>query len=687
MSAKLAGVVLSALGPVGWKHTVGVQPYVATYEVGERVAEELARLQGAPVALEIEPEGRKPYTVEQLYIVDVLPGSRPDTRRVQVADRRWTFRRRAIVRDFNLRRRSGDARLVGDARVETQPLVADAAYTGPSLNDGSPWTLKAAIEDVLADLVAGDYRVASTLDREVLIEGLEIAAGGDAALAQLLGYSVGLNLFVDRKGLVCVFDTRDGSERRAIEGAGKILMPGGAPEGAHALVDRSAIRPSRCFVYLEREAELRFDSVEGESAWTVARNQLRAERKIENVLPVPDVSIDINGRTVQRGTWVNIDDYLAAIAGQESATQGASQGPLSHVLIRRCWLGMWSRLVDTYGRDTAGNTDRTWVRRLHAIRAHWRQTYRPIAPWRDKIRSMRAYRAALIDPETGARAPAQAWMDFVSKPSLAGLFKRHNQNPDMGRQVAGWAARLADGEPAPAIVSMLDDEACIFRVQLVADPWGEAESLAPGNVANLPTQKVRGDISRSAVGSAFALLQYIPLLPTFRLAVVLTAVQAAPNNLGRYHVEEVGPEDAAAALGRPIGDCRGPVAELVLAGGIVTARTAWVDDQADGISNAFYEGAAFPAGLVVNREQVRAQAVALAAAFWGQLLDRREGAFAVAWNPDLEPTGAMTMVEHVLMPNGVAKTTVAVAPSSEPPNAAALVPPSVQRIIRRLVQP
>jgi len=685
MSAKLNGVILSALAPVGWTHTIGVAPHIRGFEVSARTAAEIdERRDDQGVTLEIEPPGRKPYAVEELYILDIQPGSRQDTRKVVVADRRWTFKRKAIARDFNLRRRSGSSQLVGDARVEIQPTAADVVYASWSVDeDGKPFDLRRALESVLRTLAPNAYRIPDSISREILVEGLESAEGGDVALARLLSYAAGLNVWVDRRGVVRVLDTRDQSEKRAIEEGGQVLFD----SGAHALVDRSFVRPARVYVHFEREAELRFDCVENETAWTIDRNSKRVPRKIENVLPIPDLSLVVGGRTVQRGTWVAMDDYLNAIAGQETTTQGASRGPLTHAIIRAHWLGMWSRLMDSYGRDTSGNTDRTWVRRLHAIRTHWRQTFRPLPQWRDKIRSLRAYRSSVIDSETGTRAPAQAWMDYVAKPSVAGLFKRESQNPNIGRQVAGWAERLANGEPAPALVSVLDEEAGIIRVSLVADPWGEAESLAPGNVAKLPTQKVRGDLSKKAVGAAYALLQYIELLATFRVAVVLTAVQAAPNGLGRYHHEEVSPDEAAHALGLPIGDCKGPVADVIISGGIVTARTAWVDDQAAGIEDAFYLGAAFPQGLCVNADEVRAQAVAQAAAFYANLLDRREGNFAVAWAPDFEPTGAIASVEHTLAPNGIASTRIVVQGGSEPPNPFAFVPASIQKITRRLVQP
>lgn len=704
--ATLAGVPLLGGQRIGWMQTAGVFPYQRSFEVSNDAAASLMGRRGAPVELEIAAPGRPTLNVRGLFILTTAAGSTPFTQRVLVTDRRWHWMRRFIAKDYNLRRRTGENRRVGDDRIENQKLAADVAFAPWSLDNGVPWTAERVLRDVLEQLEPGNWTIgAGGLRRQILVEDLVLGGSGESAaesLERTLAYLAGYAVTIDLDGRARVFDTHDLSEVQAIASAGPLLKD----TGGVVFSDRSYSRPSEIRVLFEREVVLRFDFTEGENPHTEVVGDGREPRKLENVIPVPDPVIEIGGREVGQGTWVPIDDYLEALEGEEADTAGAMHGPLTQATIRRYYLGMWDYLVSSlYGRNaTSLLPDPVWQNRLAAIRRHWRITYRPLRQWRDKIRSMKNYRADLIDKETGTLAPAQAFMDYLAKPSFNTQAKTKSQNADIGHQVAGYAELLADGVAAPADINVKDEQSGIVRVWLVSDPWGEAEELAPGNVDSLPTRRVNGNL-RSASGSVYMTWQDATLKDDFAMALVLTCLQAAPNSPTRFHRAIVRPEDAASLLGQEIGPCTGPPWTVMIGGGLVTARFAWDDARSVEIEDAFFGPGAgalgggvaaggakgIPEDLLVNKEEIDAAAKAEAARIYAHLLDKADGAFSVALNPSVRVTGAIRTVEHMLESNADGSraalvTSISIAQEREPINPFALMSASAQRILRRLVQ-
>lgn len=682
--ARLAGVDLSAVGPVGWTFTPGGRPHTRVMEVSQRVADELLDKRGDFVSLEIETTGYEPLRVEKLLIVDIRAGKTPYTRAVMVADKRYLWRRKVIVRDFNMRRRTGETRLGAEGRIETQQALPTVAYAPWSLNKGQAFDAGACIESVLAEL-DGSAPTMPRIRRSIRIESLFLNDPGDVAVDKTLATAAGLNVWVDRYGITRVYDMRDGSEAQVIADAGAPVVG----SGYHGRSLRAYARPRRCHVLLERESEVRFDFVEEGNAAnlsTVDRgSDAREPRTLENVILQPDSSLSINGATVARGTILEFNAWLAAISGTETRTIGGAAGPLSQAYIRKYYM-QWSFLVGRYGLKISGQPDTEWQKRLGAVRSSWRKLFRILPRWRDKMRSVKAYRLAAIDPTTGTRARTEPYMDYISKPSAASFTSTIKRNPDVGHQVAGWAERLEDGVAAPAIVTVLDEEAGVIRVDLQADPFGDAEALAPGQLANLPTQSVTGDMTDTAK-TAYLAWGIQPLLSTFKLAVVLSCVQGAPNNAGRYHKVTVEPSAGSAILGVDIGECLGEDLTIYVPGGELTARFAWSDDFASEIEEAFHAGGAMPSTLLTNADQVKAVAEATAAREWQTFLDREECSMTVALNAEARIAGAIAMVDHTIMPKGPPLTTIMTIPEMQPVDRMTLVPTSIQNTIRHLVQP
>lgn len=674
--ATLAGVPLTAEQEFSWPLTEGTRPQQRTFETDVAGAAAIMKQAGKPVDFVIEAPGWPKLRIEKLHILSSQPGSRPETASILVSDRRWLLAHRTIARDFNMRRNTGETRYVGDNRIENSTVVADVAYAPWSLNKGAPWQALDVLKSILDELAPGEYTI-DRFSRKIEIEDLSFAHPGDCALDVALFYCGGLGITVDPDGRYRVFDKRNRSEVQLLAGSGPAIQ-GGGYSGA---VSRKHTRPEAFEIHFERRCELRFDYDEDNAPTTSNRNE--PPRRMENVAPSPDTTLQMDGRTIAPGTLRTIDDFLTAWA---SLANAYSNGALTQAIIRRYYVGMASMLYTRYA-GSEGLFDPRWVRRISAIFKHWRKTFRILPEWRDKIRNLSAERVAVLDPETNTPGRALAWLDYISIPSylpmVESFFGQSPANPDIGRQVSGYptGAVLSTGAASPAVVTV-DERSGLIRVDLQADRDGEAERMIPGNADGLPKAKC---IDTRKIGNFKATLADVTLTTGFKCAVVVSAIQACPNNLGRYHTEKVTPAEAEQVLEQPIGECAGPAWHVFISGNVAPARFAWSDGYAKAIEGAFFRGDPYPESLLVNKTQLRNIARGEAARQYATMLDRVEGAFAVPLNPSMRVTGAIRLVEHAIGTDGAPFTRISIDPEIEPVDLHAMLPQSDQRALRKMV--
>ena len=675
--ATLAGIPLTAEQEFSWPLTEGVQPQQRVFETDLAGAAAIMKQAGRPVDFVIEAPGWPKLKIEKLHILSSRPGSRPENAAILVSDRRWLLKHRTIARDFNMRRNTGETRYVGDSRIENATIVADVAYAPWSLNKGAPWQPLDVLKSILDELAPGEYTI-DPFRRKIEIEDLSFAHPGDCALEVALFYCGGLGITVDPDGRYRVFDKRDRSEARLLVGSGPAIQ-GAGYSGA---VSRKHTRPAGFEVHFERRCELRFDFDEDNPLATVDRSP-EPPRRMENVLPSPDTTLQMDGKTIAPGTLRTVDQFLAAWA---PLAPSFSSGALTQAIIRRYYVGQASMLYYRYA-GVPPLYDPAWTRRIGALFKHWRKTFRIRPAWRDKIRNLSAERVAVLDPETNTPGRALAWLDYISIPSylpmIETFFGRPVSNPDIGRQISGYptGAALSTGAASPAVVTV-DERSGLIRVDLQADRDGEAERMIPGNADGLPKAKC---IDTRKIGNFKATLADVTLTTGFKCAVVVSAIQACPNNLGRYHTEKVTPAEAEQVLDQPIGECAGPVWHVFISGNVAPARFAWHDGYAKAIEGAFFRGEPYPEALLVNKTQLRNIARGEAARQYATMLDRVEGAFAVPLNPSMRVAGAIRMVEHAIGTDGAPFTRIAIDPEIEPIDLHAMLPQSDQRALRKMV--
>ena len=719
-SCTLAGVSLQARqGEAhGWSLVAGVQPFVREFLVSASIADAIyaralkvtypgaagdnprtTRPRGTPtwprgpVELVLAGGPGEPVTIKGLYVIARGPGDDPlNTESLLVADARWLWRTRVVVTRYNVARPTAERRwLDGELTPpEVARTEADLAFERATLKDlARPWTAREVLEDVLAYVAGhGGARVGVTPLQDV-VQGLELFDQGDAAVQRALALVPGILPWVDAEGIVRTLSLYDGTEVAAFTRAQQGLTPG-VLSGSWGVPDRSLALPPAVQVGFEREHEVRFDYSETSSSATRVRQQPgREEPTLELVVPQPDVTLALSdGKAVAMGTYLRFyDEWLPAVSAL--ADYPATVGALTQDVILRWFLAGMSQPHLVYSADVPGAASLLWSRRLSAVSQHWRQTFRLLPQWVDKIRSVEARRASIVSTETGARARSEAFCDYVVKPTFRGMAPKGQQ--ELGRTVTGYAAQIKDCRPAPFLVDVVDPRVGLIRLTPRTDLVGLGEQVVPGSCSSFPS---------ASAATNTALWHQVTLDAAWNLSVVLTVIPSVPNDTRRLWWETVTLADAVKALsgagasadrvtrvrGKPGNSHKalGPV-RYVLSGD-TTARFAWRDEDATAIKESIWTGAPPPRDLLVNPTDVRDVAVAQAARVVAPLLPRGVGRVVVSLDKDALPTGNLLSVTHEVRGALATTTLQAPAPGADTPSVWSLLPERTRRIVARLVQ-
>lgn len=685
----------------GWTEQAGTKPAMRTFVLSRHRAEAIFARGGeqlssgdartrtrtspppvGPLEFIIESENRPTLRVAGLYVIATQPGDDDNTLGVLVADRRWLLQRELVDRVYNARRPSGERRLIGAdlVPIEVATTVADFTYRRTSLKeDGTPWTARDVLDDVLLECLGpGGWVYDDEPPFSEPVETFSPPKRGDEAVAAALALLPGMDIYPGADGRIHVYNTLSGADLAAAPAAGRIV----AGSGMYQLVDRRLARPAEVAVYTDREQELRVDVFERESV-TIVRG--REPAIAENVVKIPDSSLTLtDGRVVHQGTWITIEQALDAWAADTANPTNNPNGPLTFDMLLACYPAGFTYLQNLYAMDVpmaSGNP--IWGARIKALEEHFRRTFRLLPAWTDKIRSLRAYRVAVLDAENGTPAPSPAFFDYVVKPSTRGLAMRGQDNSKAGLIHEDWAELLADAKPGPADVDVIDPVNGIFRISPRTDLTGFGERILLGTLDGDAPIFTAGDVR-----SATHLWSQVGMSSEFRLSTVLTVVPDAPNNEGRLHREIVSPAEAQDALGIELGECGGPPWHTFASD--TTARFAWLDGKKDALLEAVYTGAEPPAEALTNPEQVRDVAVAQAARVYALLADRVEGQWAVSLNPEVTVAGSIRSVTHSVKRLGLTYlllTRLSAPPILSAPSTLALLPDATRRALRRLVQP
>lgn len=693
--AYLGEVPLDANVPVSWSLLAGVDPYVTAFRIGREFA---GNLSTGPVKLSMYRDGEQPFHVHNLQVIGESETSDPFTKVVLVADDRYWWRQTRIRGSFNIRRRMNEKRRLTEdgSPIEIAQVADDVKYAPWSLNGRKPWTPQEVVERILGELGYDRiYGVPLSTFPSPPLEDLEIDDEGGTALQKALHFLPGANVIMHPDGNVYVIDTTDvaGSNGLIKQFLGE--NPPFANGGHVGYTERAHLRPVAVRVLFQVEQEIRFDSIiDGE---TITSD----DRYLRNVAPIPDPTLVVNGKTRVAGTYV----HFPALFRAWNADKGNSTQPdISDELLREFWCtghpeAYWCKQGDL--QPTV-----LWVERIAACRAHFQQTYQIARRWNDRVYAWKPYRVSILDEENGVFGRAQAYAGHCYAVSYKGL------NADPARQfimmnVDGSVGRgqpLSEGKVSPAIVTIEDSELGIIRLDYHTDLLGHYRQIIPGKVDGVPTAipsqtdpnhglMMDATMYEGSVG--------LSLAANHRVAVVLTAIPAAPNGRGQFKAMDVYAADAiqhlsSRARNAAIG-ATGPIWHVRVGSQIATARYAWSDSLAGEIERAMGVGAS-PENvnedvrdgldeLLLNPKELRDLAETFAAGVYASLLDGYVGDYVADMRPNVLPVGNIAQVTHTIHPvEGVTETRLACMTTDVAHDAMALLPESARKLFLRQVQ-
>lgn len=675
---------------ITWSLGGGVEPMSTTLSMDRAEAAKLRENIGPHTLVFGDARVQDLYAVGEAGADGVFSGS------IVVMDRRVFWRRKWVSRSYNIRRRSGTKRRLdddGDLAAEVAPVVDDVTYAIWSLKDEkeTPWTAADVVRDILDTLEPNNWTGNLDSFPQKSVDNVEFDDDGGSALARALALLPGADVYLDLSGRVHIKNSLDvvvGEQLFLDRTSGAPYIDGSMPE----LVHQSHLRPTECHVLFNVEQEIRFDYQ------SLGTRTDADERYMENVLPVPDATITINGKKHVRGTWVTMSSYIAAV----NQIGGASR-TLDDALIRRFW---HSSTVDSLftglGLKVA---DADWAARLGAIRTHYRQTFRLSPRWMSRIYSMRAHRVSNFDEETGTFGPTLSYQGYSVVYSDKGHGSRasdgrYAQNiPNTGPGGVGPTQSLKEATVAPAVVSVVDEHLGIVRIDFRTDYAGQYQEVIHSRLSGIPNSHPRAGggaavtMDGSRRGGSGSI---ISIDENHRVSFVLSCAPASPNNNGRYFREIVQFKEAKKRVPNQAGldKATGPVWELRVGPQLATARFGWHHGRRKEIERSFGVGISTKDipdrgkmfDLLTDQREIMDMADVVASSLYVSLADHWEGSKTVHFKPSLLPVGNVQRVAHSLN-NGVMSTTLSAPQKIREPDPMARLPASARRLFLREVQP
>ena len=705
--AQIAGQSILGITPVEWSLTRGTMPYSTEVELlAEAAASVWASAQDStPVTLRIKApssDSGSAVVASDVFVLEMRQGTYPSTRRLVIADRRFMWSRKYVTAAYNITKKTGDKRIIyanGQARIIQNAGLPDSfTFYKYSLKDEKRYTAKEVLTSVLDGIGETRIRLPSTISKQIEIQDLFIDNNGSAAITEVLKYMPDIDVYIALDGGIIFFNENDKRELDVISDLGPLLRSG----GRFGVVNRSATRPRRVVVHFTCEHELRFDFRRPTWDLPTTKTTSRTDRReLENVLPSPDPELDVEGVKYGVGTYITFEqaydawsksinhdhnNTAAAEPFDEPVVRGAKTGGVEGTggMLK----GLAYQSSSTYGMDKGlKEVDPIWQRRIKATVRHWRQTFKINDEWMNRIRSIKAKRASIVDQNTGLRAPSAVYADYIAKPSYRGIAKGYQEYYQSGWFIEGWNKFIAEAQEAPVDVRVISESAGIIRCYPLRDPYGESERIIWGKI---DSSKIPSDApdSRQATKSII-LMEQAEILEEVGLTVILTCTPGTPNNSGQLFKMDVRPEDVKGLLNTHPGSSYGPEIHIRIDPSVQTARFAWDDGSAADIERVFIEGNKKSSGSAdnrfLNKETCQHIAKAAAAVVYQQFLDRNEGNVATTVDGHARIRGTIQEVSHHLDTSGVARTSISMPPEIRMRDLYEFLPASTRHKILRIL--
>lgn len=702
-----------------WESSPGPAPSMRILTFHKSVWSRVEALLGTYQTLTIQRGvGGAKIQVKRLTGLREMPSPRPWWRCLLVADRRWKWAYRIVVRDYNVTRRTGTKHVVGGAPVELQGSADDYTYTKWSKKpDGSPWKAKDIIEDVLKDVLsdeveAGDdegFRIESTGGDGPTVENVQIADTGTNAVARALRLIPTAELACDHDGSFRVYSAIDQKKTDAIV---KALGQPTNVSGVLRKIDMRAVRPKKGIVYFEREIEVRFDAENAEDDSSTRAADPADDMRLTNVLILPDPTATIGGQQFASGSYVDFPAVLPVWAAQ-IGTVGAMV-PLTFQSIRRMWF-ILDGYYTPFGNLTTNADEQNWTARVGAIKGHYRQTYRIPPQWRDAIKDIKPWRVGVLDPINKIHGPARAWSEYAIEPSAKFRLVTRDR-PDKQYywlNVEGYPGidgELHDNACAPCLVQVLDPQVGILRLEYRTDPYGMRSQIVPsclrmdGGSGDLaaPTRDLSEAKGPFATQWRLTGAAPIGLSGRFGAAIIVTAMPGSPQGKDRLHPIAISPSQLDDSFERDFTTRGGtaPTLHIYCPPSVMTAWYAWMKtSDARNTAKILFglkqgsvgAGGRYPGYEVVNQGGssglLEAVAKALFSLHMAQWVDQWEGQQATTLTPSIVPGGNVDQILHAITPDGRVRTQVTLPAARRALDFMSLVPAELRNAILGTIAP
>lgn len=713
--AHLNGVILDGEVPEAWRLQAGVHPAMLTVTVPESAVPGLLEIPRAQATLTLGSR-----VVKKLSVIGRAESPNAYVGAVTLADDRywWGWGDSHVHLHRNVRRRTGLTTRGQWNDVLRPGAVGTLDYKRYSVKaSGRPYDGVEILRDVFRQMgIKAPLLLDQKLLRKIPIENLFLDHLGDQAVAQALERLPGFDVTVDPDGRVVVFNWGSGAER-AVVGTGSLdsfgqMGPETADRGHIVVNDNRPVRPGKIVALYTPEFELRFNALDLErvsDSGSIERAgpQQLPPMEMQNVGPVSDWALVVNGQRIGQGTYLPIYTQLQT---WRNAIPGALLSQLSDKMIRRAFVpgrggALWAAM-QAIGVKDAANERAEWNGRIAMLQQHYRQTYQLPTDWIDMIQELRPYLAATIDRTSGQRAPARVYSDHCVIASTKALYQQTTGKQFYGTNISGYPGDdLVPGEderPAPVSLTIEDQDQGVIRFNYQLDPFGLSATVLPSHIVPMPERNLRQGRKTPLTFDSYARGGTPPQLsPTSRAAAfftaipahVLYAVEVKPND-----VRDLLPEAARKGLNR----ANGPTMYIRIPPTFETARFAWGANSSRAqvakplIEQAFREGRIpnqLRAWCINDAEQsaigeraasLRAIARGHAAAVWASFVDRPIGAITAPLQ-DIRVRGAIWSVTHQLSPDGAIETTAALRPQLPRLNPMTYIPDDVQRVAAKTV--
>ena len=713
---RLGGYLCLRSSAAVWKLTTGTRPHVAQFDLPPAWARSLYDGMG-PYTLTINPGVGSPVTVEQLWVLNVQPGPNPYISTVTVADRRWFWSYKHVLRRYNVPRAVGNKRVIDNA-LAAQPfsVAPDMAFAPYSIRDGkTPWDAFAMLKDVFEDVskaeesASGGSKLPVTFDTDLLnsiknvpVQNHVVDDAGDSAIMRTLAFFPEADVYIDYDGTAIVYSKVSGREKEIVSA----LLPE-MREGSHTdLVENSVVRPKEVHVKFTMEIEAALKFSEGGVGETTTDAD-EDERKLINVLPIPDYQLTVSGTNLVQGSWTEINTGL--FNGWGAMPFVGTTATMSLAFLRRIMMPFkdaYSCLQITGALPDRVQTLKDWPARISACTNHYRQTFQVQRKLMDRIFAIRPYRIATVNPLTKQRSPALMYGDYALIPSMRFNMRNAARNSQLyfaiNKTAYPASGRLDDtANPSPGWLEVVDGEQGIIRCHYVTDPNRQFEMVLPSQIdinqmphGNLDRQN-EAPVSFNAIKSRGSVPR---LASNFKLLTVLTVVPASPNDNRQLYTVKVKPSEIESMLpgacAAGLANARGPIMEIRIGPNVETARVQWLDSKSEQIERALGIRAGEPnlSGLVINDGEsnenfgasLKSIARDRAAALYASLADRFEGAMVGALQP-ASIAGYAGEISLEIRPDGVTLTKAVMEPKAVQLNLGAFLDSNSRNAIFKLV--